>query len=263
MRRATVAWAVVAMMAITGGVLIARPARDAAGCGTGFVATEGRCMPEPACGPPLARDGARCVAPEVRVPIPATHVLLGPSDWEAEGKVVSRTVVAGPFEIDAFEVTQERFSGGASPDPLRAASGMTRKEAAQYCASHDGRLPTEDEWIVAAAGAAGTRYPWGETGAVCRRAAFGLARGPCASRGSGPDTVGAHGTGDTPLGVHDLAGNVAEWVATDAPGSGRGIAKGGSWRSELATELRVWARIEVDPEGRDDRVGFRCVHDAH
>jgi formylglycine-generating enzyme required for sulfatase activity len=188
--------------------------------------------------------------------------VLGPSDWEAEGRVTPRTVEAGPFWIDAFEATRAAVAGRAVEDPLRAASGITRDEASAYCAKQGGRLPTEDEWLVAAGGVQGHRYPWGETGAVCRRAAFGLARGPCSSRGAGPDTVGAHADGDSPSGVHDLAGNVAEWVAPSLTAPGLGVAKGGSWRSELAAELRVWARLELDPGARNDRVGVRCAYDA-
>jgi formylglycine-generating enzyme required for sulfatase activity len=104
------------------------------------------------------------------------------------------------------------------------------------------------------------RYPWGDTGAVCRRAAWGLQTGPCATGALGPDTVGAHQGGDSPLGLHDLAGNVAEWVAPEAGRPEVGVAKGGSWQSRLATELRLWARLELDPQARDPRVGLRCVY---
>jgi formylglycine-generating enzyme len=262
MRRGVLAWSAVAVLAGSAALLIARPGSDHVSCGPGFDVVGARCLPHGSCPPPLAWTDHRCVAPGARVAIPRTRLVVGPSDWEAEGKVAPRTLEAGPFWIDAFETTEASF-GGIRTDALRPASGMTRVEAAEHCRRQDGRLPTEDEWIVAAAGTSGSRYPWGETGAVCRRAAFGLATGPCATQGDGPDTVGAHVTGDTPLGVHDLGGNVAEWVAVDALAPERGIAKGGSWRSELATELRVWARLEVDPNARDDRIGVRCVHDAH
>jgi formylglycine-generating enzyme required for sulfatase activity len=262
MRRVLVAWGAVAVLAVTAGWLVARPEGSHGQCGPGFAPSGSRCLPGDTCSPPLAREGARCVAPAVRVAIPKTELMVGPSDWEAEGKVAPRTVIAGPFWIDAFEVTEASFSVDGRGDPLVPARAMTRGEAEAYCRAHAGRLPTEDEWMVAAAGKGGTRYPWGDTGAVCRRAAFGLAKGPCASDGVGPDTVGAHATGDTPLGVHDLAGNVAEWVAEGSHAAGKGVAKGGSWRSELATELRVWARIAIDSDAHDDRVGFRCAHDA-
>jgi formylglycine-generating enzyme required for sulfatase activity len=197
--------------------------------------------------------------------VPAAAVAIGPSDWEAEGRVPPRTIRVRGFRIDAFEVTRGRWGDPTAVedgDAARAASAMTRDEAAAFCVSRGGRLPTEDEWIVAAGSTATPprRYPWGDTGAVCRRASWGLVEGPCARTGTGADTVGAHPDGDSPLGLHDLAGNVAEWVAADDARPGVGVAKGGSWRSALATDLRVWARLELEPSARDPRVGLRCVY---
>jgi formylglycine-generating enzyme required for sulfatase activity len=218
------------------------------------------------CGPGFVAKDTRCIAPagfsvrDVRVLVPAASIAVGPSDWEAQGQVAARTIHVDAFRIDAFEVTRGMLTPGAT-DPERAASGVTKGDAAAFCASRGGRLPTEDEWVVAADSAMNPprRYAWGDTGAVCRRAAWGLESGPCASGADGPDTVGAHPDGDSPLGLHDMAGNVAEWV-TDEPKPGTGMAKGGSWRSALAAELRAWARLEVPPVVRDARVGFRCVY---
>lgn len=198
----------------------------------------------------------------MRVLVPASTVAVGPSDWEAEGRVLPRSIRVKAFRIDAFEATAGHMThpGASNHDAARARSSVTRAEAQAYCESRGGRLPTEDESIVAAASAMNPprRYAWGDTGAVCRRAAWGLADGPCSRGADGPDTVGAHPDGDSPLGLHDLAGNVAEWVAT-GPGP-RGVAKGGSWRDSLATDLRIWARLELDPEARDPRVGVRCAY---
>ena len=105
--------------------------------------------------------------------------------------------------------------------------------------------------MAAAAGPTARRYPWGDTGAVCRRAQRGVLRRVRAREGArGPDSVGAHPDGRTPLGLEDMAGNVAEWVV----GSEGPVAKGGSWESALATELRTWARLEVDPRLHDPAV---------
>ena len=204
------------------GLVLTRARADDAQCGDGFTLSLARCLP----------NGPYDV-PNTRVQVPATEVTIGPSDWEAEGKVKARTLRVKAFSIDAFEATRP-------DDPTRAASGLTRDEAAALCASRGGRLPPEDEWIAAAAGPGARRYPWGDTGAVCRRAAWGLATGPCSRKGTGPDTVGAHPAGDTPSGIHDLAGNVSEWVAPEenAPSNARGVVRGGSWKSDLATELR-------------------------
>lgn len=249
--------------------LFLRGTGDGARCGAGFVPQGARCVVPATCPSPLVASAHGCDAPDVRILIPEAAIALGPSDWEAEGRVLPRSIRVRAFRIDAFEVTRgswARFAGkGNDRDAARAASAMTRDEAAAFCAARGGRLPTEDEWIAAAASGSSPprRYPWGDTGAVCRRAAWGLATGPCAASGTGPDTVGAHSDGDSPLGMHDLAGNVAEWVALpEAPGSisNVGVVKGGSWQSALATDLRIWARLELDASERDARVGLRCAY---
>jgi formylglycine-generating enzyme required for sulfatase activity len=223
------------------------------GCPAPLVATPSGCD---------ARDGDTVLVPE-------TTVTIGPSDWEAEGRVKPRVVHTAAFRIDRLEVSAGHLGAGAR-DPARAASRVTLFEARAYCARHAGRLPTEDEWISASAGDRPRRYPWGDTGAVCRRAAWGLADGPCAHGADGPDTIGAHPDGATPLGVQDLAGNVAEWVETgacpDAAATSTapcvGVVRGGSYRSSLATQLRTWARQEVSASAREPWIGFRCAYDA-
>jgi formylglycine-generating enzyme required for sulfatase activity len=255
---------VLGALAVAAALAIAqRNSESVARCGAGFVPQGARCSipAETACPAPLEATARGCDAPDLTVLIPASAVAVGPSDWEAEGRVSPRAIRVQAFRIDAFEATRGHW-GARDGDPARAAGGVTRAEASDYCGSRAGRLPTEDEWIVAAASATNPprRYPWGDTGAVCRRAAWGLASGPCAVGADGPDTVGAHLDGDSPLGLHDLAGNVAEWVAPEPARPGVGVAKGGSWHDALATSLRIWARLELQPEERDPRVGVRCVY---
>jgi formylglycine-generating enzyme required for sulfatase activity len=232
-------------------------------CGLGFARLGVRCeIAGDACPPPFDRTLSGCSPPSNRsILIPASTIAIGASDWEAEGRATPRTLHVSSFRIDAFEVTRGLWRPGCS-DPLRAASGMTRAEAAAFCQSRGGRLPTEDEWTVAALSASSPprRYPWGDTGAVCRRAAWGLEHGPCGAGATGPDTVGAHGDGDTPLGLHDLSGNVAEWVQADPSSPEVAVAKGGSWRTALASDLRIWARLELGSEARADDVGARCAY---
>lgn len=267
---------------------------DSATCATGFVRVGPRCCPPASgsaslgacaraqrCPPPLIESSKGCVPkPNDTIEIPAMSITVGPSDWEAEGRVVPRVVKVSAFRIDRFEVTVGEACGSAvferrealcrdeASDPARAAFGVTLSEAREHCRAKGGRLPTEDEWLAAAAGERVTRYPWGDTGAVCRRAAWGLVDGPCGEGATGPDTVGSH-AGATPRGVHDLAGNVDEWVEGPpcAPGAScPAIARGGSFRSRLATELRTWLRREVlepalSTPGADPSLGFRCAYD--
>lgn len=259
--------------------LVVRRAREDAGeplrCGDGFVAIGARCCGEGQtlsssscaaeprqCGPDHERTPTGCVARARRVTIPGGSVRIGPSDWEAQGVVEPRTITVATFRMDVFEIDVARHAacvragacaGPVAPhDPGRAAV-LSFDEAAAVCRSEGARLPTDDEWTFAAMGTTGRRYPWGDTGAVCGRAAFGLVTGPCARGAAGPDTVGARPAGRSPEGVHDLAGNVAEWTTL---ASGERRLRGGSYASALATELRGW---RGDGEPREAQAGARCV----
>lgn len=309
----TLAKAAVATLAVVVAlvaVFVVRAPSDAeAACGPGFHRLGTRCCatlgdapapgvcprtPPDACPPGLVVTPFGCDAPaDDRVRVERTTVLVGPSDWEAEGRVAARTIQAGPFFLDRYEMTVGRAFCPRCPmprpdvfdrvDPGRAASDVSWDEAASICRARGGRLPTEDEWIVAAAGDEPRRYPWGNTGAVCRRAAWGLAIGPCGRGASTPDSVGAHPDGATPSGIFDLAGNVAEWldvvgVARAAPvsatpasaidaavppcGDRCGVVRGGSFDTALATDLRTWRRSEVPKDARRPHIGFRCAYDV-
>ncbi len=252
MRRVGAVAAALGACAVLAMIALARRGREVdARCGPGFAVREGQCIVQ-GCPPPLRAAGERCAAPDARVSVPRTRLVIGPSDWEAQGRVAPRTLEVAPFFIDAFEIV--------AADGVHAANRLSYDDAARACASRGGRLPTEDEWIAAAAGERGSRYPWGDTGAVCRRAAWGLVQGPCGVGADAPDVVGARPAGDTPTGIHDLAGNVAEWVA--APADARVAAvRGGSFRTALAADLRTWARRELAKDTRADDVGARCAYD--
>lgn len=291
-RRAALVVGGLVLLSVASVVAAPHVMNDETPCASSFYRMGTRCCPTPApapkglcgireintCPSPLVATQRGCDEPKTSiVDVPETTITLGPSDWEAEGRVRPRTIHVGAFRIDRFEVSIGRAHCTLCPladprrfdpaDLARAASGIDHESAARYCAAREGRLPTEDEWIVAASGPRALRYPWGDTGAVCLRAAWGLADGPCGSGAVGPDTVGAHGDGQTPTGIHDLAGNVAEWV--DSPGGGcaaggvcTAVVRGGSYRSALATELRTWDRREMPRSSREPWIGFRCAYDV-
>jgi formylglycine-generating enzyme required for sulfatase activity len=207
---------------------------------------------------------AGCVAKLARVTVEGGKVRLAGPDWDGRSEKGSGLVPVTRFEIDANEVTVARWEHcraakrcaelrvpGELGHPVR---GVTPDEAEAFCAYAGGRLPTGAEWILAASGAEARRFPWGSTGLVCRRAAFGLVTGPCAEKADAPELAGSRPDGSTPDGVADLAGNVAEWTR-ERDGSVR--ARGGSFRAHTAAELKGWSA--VGRSGAADDIGFRCV----
>jgi formylglycine-generating enzyme len=223
------------------------------------------------CPAPLARRSGLCLPPDLRVRVPSAAFEFDRADWEAADQTKPRRVEVKAFELDAFEATRfdiayymhiSNHEPNMNPPVIPADAGqaatLSFEEARAHCQRKGGRIPSEDEWLVAAR-AKEYRYPWGPTGAVCRRAAWGLADGPCSHGARGPDTVGAHESSDRAF--WDLAGNVAEWT-TSADGP---RAKGGSFASAFAAELRSWASskeaIVVDST-RVLTTGVRCAYNA-
>jgi formylglycine-generating enzyme required for sulfatase activity len=244
-------------------------------CAEGQREEAGRCVGRPSsCPAPLTVTELGCSLRAERISVAGATLRVGAGDWEAEGREGSRDVTIAPFSIDSIEITQGAYGecvaatrcapiadSRAFGEPGRAATGISYDEAAAYCAFRGGRLPTSDEWALAAAGSAGRRYPWGDTGAVCRRASWGLRDGPCAFGHVGPELVARHPDGTTPEGVYDLAGNVSEWVASSGRG-GEALARGGSFAAMLATDLRTWRTVRLNRGTRSPEVGARCAYDS-
>lgn len=240
-------------------------------CGEGQHLEAHRCAGVPVrCAAGLAATPEGCLAQSAPVRVAAGTLRLGPSDWEAQGIAEPREALLPTFALDALEVTEQRYAacvaaGACAALPLRGEPGLpitdvTIDEAARFCAFAGGALPSRDQLAFAAAGPSSRRYPWGDTGAVCRRVAFGLRAGPCGRDATGPELAGSHPDGAA---VHqggrilDLAGNVAEWTASDA-----GIAEihGGSWADAAAAALRTWNRRLVPGSARAPDIGFRCAY---
>jgi formylglycine-generating enzyme required for sulfatase activity len=59
----------------------------------------------------------------------------------------------------------------------------------------------------------------------------------------------------TPEGLHDMAGNAAEWTR-----EGKSfVARGGSFKSEQAADLKAWASEKTSTPSA--HVGLRCAYD--
>ena len=246
-------------------------------CAEGQEERGGSCVGRPLrCPAPLGSTAAGCVARAERVAIAGGTLRVGAGDWEAEGRLTPHEVVVAPFFLDSIEIAEGAYADcwGArrcttpvdsevrsEVEPGRAQGSITRAEAEAYCAFRGGRLPTADEWTWAAAGPRARRYPWGDTGAVCRRATWGLEDGLCGFGHTGPELAGLHPEGATPEGVLDLAGNVSEWVA-DRSEDGKGLVRGGSFATQLATELRTWSAVKLPVTTSSPQIGARCAYDV-
>lgn len=222
------------------------------GCATGFRRIE-------------AGLSSACVLEDHPVQLPGGTLPRGVADWQT--KSPERDLEVAPFAIDRGEVTAFRYGACVRAKvcpPLTEArelglpvAGIPPEQAERFCRFAGGRLPTSAEWRFAASGKEGRRFAWGFTGLVCRRAAFGLVAGPCSTEATGPDLTGARPDGQTPEGIQDLTGNVAEWTR-DPSGAYR--ARGGSFRSRVAAELVTAAVESAAP--RAPYVGFRCAYPA-
>jgi hypothetical protein len=130
--------------------------------------------------------------------------------------------------------------------------------ARAHCERAGRRLPGEWEWEWVA-GRGASVYPWGPEPPSCARAVMSRPRDGCGADRTWP--VGSRPAGATADGLHDLAGNLAEWT-TGRLTSGRHVVRGGAWSLSDPSFFRVGHRDGVDPATRSMTLGFRCVSDA-
>jgi formylglycine-generating enzyme required for sulfatase activity len=273
--------ATLVVLVAVGSWLVASPTQVAR-CPSGLVAAGPRCCAPgqrhvdgrcegiaESCSERQTLVNGQCVAANDQVRIPGGALELKIDDWDLNDHAMAPPAKNVPtFLIDRTEVTWGMWLRCSEVDACPAlnagdeelpVTGVRPAEAERYCLSRGGSLPTSFQWLLAASGAEGRRYPWGAFGLVCRRAVFGLEDGPCATGARGPEAPGSRPDGATPEGLLDLAGNVAEWTR-DLSGEGY-VARGGSYRSTLAAQLKVLGVRSGQRPAKD--VGFRCVYPAH
>lgn len=184
------------------------------------------------------------------------------------------------------------YAGNPASDDLPVVH-VSAKDAAAYAdwlSKQSGqryRLPSEAEFEYALRAGSGSRFPWGDDDPPARSGNFTGARDQSPSgrkwrnafAGYGDNAWGPAPVGDylpNRYGLHDLAGNVSEWVADcwhdgyrRAPDDGEAwvnpgcrskVVRGGSWASSPAQTRPAW-RLGSDVDTTNARIGFRVVRD--
>jgi len=131
--------------------------------------------------------------------------------------------------------------------------GVSYRDAEAYALWAGKRLPTEEEWERAARGDDERLWPWGDD--------FDSRRCNSKEWNAGVTTeVGRFPGGVSPVGAHDLAGNVWELTSGNWEGFGKAI-RGGSYKNSAAY-CRTTCRWGMDPDLKGSTwLGFRCVMD--
>jgi formylglycine-generating enzyme required for sulfatase activity len=117
------------------------------------------------------------------------------------------------------------------------------------------RLPSEEEWVAAAGGEEGGRYPWGSNWHESRANTAEGGIGGTSPVGMYPSGRSRDARSGELIGVWDMGGNVWEWVASE---EGLSPLRGGSWLN-LRYHARVTRRLRLDPHDSRDYIGFRVV----
>ena len=243
---------------------------------------------------------------EIRwVRIPSGSFAMGcvpqDADCSDDERPRHRVGVTVPFDLMATEVTVELFSAFAASgpssmpvqppwnrDPIQPIVNVTWNEASAFCRSVGGRLPTEAEWEYAARGGRPDAiYSWGDglPPLIGSEPAANVADE--STKRDYPDwTIFAGYSDGHPMtapagsfpanayGLHDMGGNVWEWIAdwyasdyyqhsasSDPHGPASGVARvvrGGSW-GDYSRGLRLSYRSLAQPGARGLDVGFRCA----
>jgi len=200
-----------------------------------------------------------------------------------------RVTIAKPFAIGKHEVTFDQWDacvadGGCKhrPDdrewgrgdrPVINVSWLDAKAFVAWLSQKTGqtyRLPSEAEWEYAARGGTNSPYWWGRD--------VGSRQANCreCNTGSSQQTAAIGSYKANPFGLHDTAGNAAEWVEDcwndnyrGAPQNGSPwltgqcrlrVLRGGAFDS-AAKYLRSTARFRYDSDVRYSANGFRVLRE--
>jgi iron(II)-dependent oxidoreductase len=198
--------------------------------------------------------------------------------WSDVGRIwldESRASSPKHWERDGDTWTTRTMDRVTTLDPRRPVCHVCYHEAEAFARWAGKRLPTETEWEIAASwdptqGA--LRFPWGDDEATSRDANVDQL-----SFDTSP--VGAYPRNVSPLGCHDMIGNVWEWTNSDFArypgfeafpyreyseaffGSEYKVLRGGSWATRPGAIRNTFRNWDY-PIRRQIFSGFRCASDV-
>jgi hypothetical protein len=130
---------------------------------------------------------------------------------------------------------------------------VTLAQAGEYCAWGSGRLPNEWEWEWAARGRDDARiYPWGATAPDCTTAVMDDGGDGCGT-GTAADVASRSPNGDSRDGLHDMCGNVWEYMG------GGGVRGGAFGESDVSRMTVSHQGCSLPSDCGSDMMGFRCA----
>lgn len=184
-----------------------------------------------------------------------------------------------PFEICVTEITQLQYELLMRENPAFnwecagcPVEQVSWKDAVNFCEAAGGRLPSEAEWEYAARGGTTSPFACGE-GIECIFDAAWISE----SAQSQSRPVGE--LPPNPFGLHDMHGNLWEWVADcyHEDYKGNPPADGSAWQDDDCSLDRVirggaffYPQEDARSSNREDQfpnngtmdIGFRCVRDS-
>ncbi len=224
----------------------------------------------------------------VMVGVPGGIFTMGsPSNSTYFDERPEHTVSLRKYSISKFEVSFDDYdqfskdSGRPRPSDngwgrgKRPVINITWDDAVAYTqwlseqTGHEYRLPSEAEWEYAARAGSKDKYWWGSD--------YKSNSANCFNCGSQWDRISSAPTGSfsaSSLGLHDMTGNVMEWVmdcyvgsyegapidgaARDVAACEKRVVRGGSYHS-TADDIRVTKRSGYQSDSAVDQIGFRVV----
>lgn len=173
--------------------------------------------------------------------------------------VCKKTRVPLRFCIDRQEYAETSSSPEAEVLPL---VNKTWGEAKALCEARGARLCREAEWELACEGPDMSPYPygWKRDASICNFDRTDLG-GPMEKLKDHRAPLSAYPDCLSPFGVHNMVGNVDEWVEREGMAPPNRSALRGGWWLPGRNRCRA-ATLGHGEEYSGKQVGFRCCNDA-